>query len=106
MLVVNIAATYLSLIISSFVPSLALLFLFQGACLGLSFALGLPVFMAIPSQWFAKRRGFATGVAVSGSGIGGGISSLIIRGLLPRLGYRHTLLVSAPLVSLRFEVLK
>lgn len=93
MLVVNIGATYVSLIISSFVPSLALLFVFQGAGLGISFAIGLPIFMSFPSQWFTKRRGFATGLAVSGSGIGGGMSSLIIRGLLPRLGYRYTLLV-------------
>lgn len=53
----------------------------------------VPLFMSFPSQWFHRRRGLATGIAVSGSGIGGGISSLILRGLLPRIGYRNSMLV-------------
>ena len=98
MIAVNILSTYLSLIIASFVPSLALLFVFQGAALGVSFAIGMPLYMSFPSQWFLKRRGFATGVAVSGSGFGGGIASLILRGLLPILGYQRSLLVTADLL--------
>lgn len=35
------------------------------------------------------------GIAASGAGIGGGISSLVIRGLMPRIGYNRTLLVYA-----------
>ncbi|KAM0752647.1 MFS general substrate transporter [Meredithblackwellia eburnea MCA 4105] len=95
MIVVNIISCYLVLIISAFVNSLALLFFFQGACLGATFALGWPLFMALPAQWFKKKRGLATGVAVSGSGIGGGMSSLILRAILPKLGFRKALLVYA-----------
>lgn len=44
-----------------------------------------PLFMSLPSMWFLKRRGFATGIAVSGTGFGGAVGSLIIRSLLPKL---------------------
>lgn len=44
-------------------------------------------------QWFLKKRGLATGIALSGSGFGGGIASLLLRGILPSLGYRNALLV-------------
>lgn len=50
--------------------------------------------MTLPSQWFSKRRGLATGITVSGTGFGGGFGSLIMRGILPRLGYQNSLLVS------------
>lgn len=87
---------FISLVISAFSShSLALLFVFQGFGLGLAMSLAMPLFMSLPSQWFLKNRGLASGIAVSGAGIGGGCASLIIRGLLPSLGYQNTLLVYA-----------
>ncbi|TNY19222.1 major facilitator superfamily domain-containing protein [Rhodotorula diobovata] len=77
------------------VDSLPALFVLQGILLGIAHGISLPLFMTIPSQWFSRRRGFATGITVSGTGWGGGIASLIMRAMLPSLGYRNTLLVYA-----------
>ncbi|GAA5997971.1 uncharacterized protein JCM10292_002233 [Rhodotorula paludigena] len=77
------------------VDSLPALFVLQGILLGVAHGISLPLFMTIPSQWFSRRRGLATGITVSGTGFGGAIASLIIRGILPTLGYRNTLLVYA-----------
>ncbi|GAA6001046.1 hypothetical protein JCM10207_007387 [Rhodosporidiobolus poonsookiae] len=79
------------------------LFIIQGALLGCSQGLGMPLFMAISSQWFLKRRGLATGLATSGSGIGGGITSLILRGTIT-LGYRNAMLIYAGTSAVAFVV--
>ncbi|CEL53505.1 Monocarboxylate transporter 10 OS=Danio rerio GN=slc16a10 PE=2 SV=1 [Rhizoctonia solani AG-1 IB] len=34
---------------------------------------------ALPSQWFKKRRGLATGIVIAGAAVGGAVSSLIIQ---------------------------
>ncbi|GAA5929256.1 hypothetical protein JCM3775_002290 [Rhodotorula graminis] len=72
--------------------SLPALFVTQGVLLGISQGLGMSLFMAVPSQWFLKRRGLATGIAMSGSGIGGSIAALILRSTI-KLGYRNALLI-------------
>ncbi|GAA5864588.1 hypothetical protein JCM1840_002160 [Sporobolomyces johnsonii] len=96
MIAIGSTCSIIMLIISAcVVDSLPALFVFQGILLGLAHGISLPLFMTIPSQWFSKRRGFATGITVSGTGFGGGFASLIVRGLLPSLGYRNTLLVYA-----------
>jgi hypothetical protein len=76
--------------------------------------------MSLPSQWFYRRRGFASGVAIGGAGIGerlvdvvpeyqtklisvpsgGGVSTLLVRKLLTVVGYKKTLwYVESPLVA-------
>lgn len=97
------------------VESLPALFVVQGALLGLCHGISLPLvgrndlclsrkkrklisvsfdqFMTLPSQWFSRRRGLATGITVSGTGFGGGVYSLIMRAILPKLGYRNSLFV-------------
>jgi len=44
------------------------------------------VSMSISPQWFVKRRGFAMGVMVSGSGIGGLIMPFVMTTLNESLG--------------------
>ncbi|PBK86442.1 MFS general substrate transporter [Armillaria gallica] len=85
--------TYLCLLASAFSTKLYLVFLFQGIFLGFSHGLGMPLYMSLPSQWFLEKRGVATGLAVSGSGICGGVSSLIVRKLLSTVGFRKTMLI-------------
>ncbi|KAJ7337419.1 major facilitator superfamily domain-containing protein, partial [Mycena albidolilacea] len=84
---------YVCLIASAFATKLFEIFLFQGCLLGVSTGISMPLYMALPSQWFLHKRGLATGIAVAGAGIGGGIGSLIVRPLLSSLGYRDTILI-------------
>ncbi|KAK4053717.1 hypothetical protein OIV83_001373 [Microbotryomycetes sp. JL201] len=73
-LAVNVVSTYAVQIISAFVyKSLIGLFLAQGALLGIVMGLGLPLYLSLPSQWFKKKRGVATGLCAGGSGFGAGI---------------------------------
>jgi hypothetical protein len=42
----------------------------QGIIAGIGQGMAVPLFMSLPSQWFYKKRGFASGVAIGGAGIG------------------------------------
>ncbi|KAM0747126.1 MFS general substrate transporter [Meredithblackwellia eburnea MCA 4105] len=96
LIIVSVVSTYITFIVCSFISfSLPALFVVQGFLLGTTLGLGLPLFLALPCQYFYVRRGYATGIAASGAGFFGAIFSLIIRGLLPRLGYGRSLLVHA-----------
>ncbi|GAA5996373.1 uncharacterized protein JCM10292_007566 [Rhodotorula paludigena] len=83
--------------------SLPALFVVQGVLLGFSLGFGMSLYMALPSQWFLRRRGLATGLATSGSGIGGGVASLILRGSM-KLGYRQALLIYAAVNAFAFTL--
>ena len=96
MIAVGAVGTVLSLVTAAFCEhSLPGLFITQGVGLGFSNGLAMPLAFAIPSHWFKRRRGLATGLATSGAGLGGGISTLIIRYLLTELGPKKTLLIYA-----------
>ncbi|GAA5866030.1 hypothetical protein JCM8547_002920 [Rhodosporidiobolus lusitaniae] len=101
---VGSVATFLSLIASGLLHnSLPGLFVMQGFVLGVAQGVGMALFLAVPSQWFLKRRGLATGLATSGSGTGGGLGSLILRGTI-KLGYRNALLIYAGINGCAFLV--
>lgn len=93
LLILSTVLTYLCLLASAFSTKLYHVFLFQGIFLGFSQGLGMPLYMSLPSQWFLEKRGVATGLAVCGSGIGGGVFSLIVRKLLSTVGFRKTMLI-------------
>ncbi|KAK0447195.1 major facilitator superfamily domain-containing protein [Armillaria borealis] len=93
MIALSSVLAYAFLLASAFSTKLYHVFLFQGVLLGFAQGLGMPLYMALPAQWFLRKRGFATGLAVAGSGIGAGIGSIIIRVLLTRLGLRKAMLV-------------
>lgn len=54
--------------------------------------LAVPLFLSLPSQWFWKHRGLASGITMGGAGLGGGISVLIVRRLITQVGANKTLL--------------
>lgn len=81
MIALSSIVTYLCLLASAFSTKILHIFLFQSVFMGLAQGLGYPLYISMPSQWFLKKRGFATGLALSGSGIGAGIGSLIVRAL-------------------------
>ncbi|WVQ72307.1 hypothetical protein IAR50_001857 [Cryptococcus sp. DSM 104548] len=63
----------------------------QGMLTGFGQGLALPLFMSLPSQWFYRRRGLASGIAIGGAGLGGGTATLVCRQLLTTVGYKKTL---------------
>ncbi|KAJ1305224.1 hypothetical protein OPQ81_000253 [Rhizoctonia solani] len=69
------------------------IFLTQGILQGLGCGTLLPMIFAIPSQWFRRHRGVATGIVISGSSFGGAIPSLVVQAMLERLGFHKTLLI-------------
>ncbi|KAH9924765.1 major facilitator superfamily domain-containing protein [Fomitopsis serialis] len=62
------------------------LLLSQGIMFGIGSSLAYIPAIGLPSQWFDKRRGLATGIASSGSGIGAVILSPIVQTAIDNLG--------------------
>ncbi|QRV94460.1 major facilitator superfamily transporter [Ceratobasidium sp. AG-Ba] len=80
---------------AAFSTKLWQLFLAQGVLQGLATGLCFPFVLAYPAQWFKRRRGLAIGIVAGGSSFGGGTAALILRAMLTKLSFRHTLLVYA-----------
>ncbi|WVF66656.1 hypothetical protein IAT40_001397 [Kwoniella sp. CBS 6097] len=85
--------SWLGVFLASWSTKVWQILLTQGALSGFGFGLAMPLFMSLPSQWFYKRRGLASGIAIGGAGIGGGTSTLISRQLIISVGYQKTLLI-------------
>ncbi|KAI9341361.1 major facilitator superfamily domain-containing protein [Obelidium mucronatum] len=85
----------LGLFLSSFTTSLPLLILSQGLLFGVGASFVYFPAVSLPSQWFLTRRGLATGIAVSGSGFGGLVFSLLTARMLESIGLAWTLRVTA-----------
>ncbi|KAI8338203.1 major facilitator superfamily domain-containing protein [Chlamydoabsidia padenii] len=88
----------LGLILASFATELWHIYLSQGILFGLGATFVFSPSIGLPSQWFVKRRAFATGIAVSGSGIGGVCLSPMSQQLIIQLGYRNALRVLGALM--------
>ncbi|WRT63305.1 uncharacterized protein IL334_000210 [Kwoniella shivajii] len=84
---------WLGLFLASFSTKLWQLILTQGIIAGFGQGLAMPLFMSLPSQWFYKKRGLASGIAIGGAGIGGGTITLVARQLLTTVGHKKTLLI-------------
>ncbi|KAI8357066.1 major facilitator superfamily domain-containing protein [Mortierella sp. GBAus27b] len=85
-------------IAASFATQVWHLYLSQGFLYGLGAAMANPCILAAPSQWFVARRGMASGIGISGSGIGGLVFSVMIQKLNESIGYRWCLRVLAIIV--------
>ncbi|WVQ83075.1 hypothetical protein IAT38_005213 [Cryptococcus sp. DSM 104549] len=85
--------TWLGLFLAAWSTKLWQVMLTQGVLCGTGMGMGLPVFFSLPSQWFYKKRGLASGLAVGGAGFGGCICSLVVRQMLITIGAKYTLLV-------------
>ncbi|KAF8704612.1 Major Facilitator Superfamily, partial [Rhizoctonia solani] len=80
-------------LLAAFCTSLWSIFLTQGVLQGVGCGLLLPMVFALPSQWFSKRRGVATGFVIAGSSFGAAVPALIVQEMLTRIGFRKTLLI-------------
>ncbi|KAH9831426.1 major facilitator superfamily domain-containing protein [Rhodofomes roseus] len=70
----SIATTYWELLLS------------QGIMFGIGSSLAYIPAIGLPSQWFNKRRGLATGIASSGSGVGAVVLAPIVQAAIDGLG--------------------
>ncbi|KAK8044135.1 monocarboxylate [Apiospora rasikravindrae] len=97
-------------ICQSFCSTLWQLLLAQGLCIGIGCGALAVLSVAIPSLWFTTRLPIANGVAGIGSGLGGVIFPIMVRNLLPRIGFGWTVrsiaLVNLVLLGLANVVLR
>lgn len=90
----------LAMLLSAFsYRSLGGLFFVSGALAGTGIGAAFPLYFSLISMWFKKKRGLATGIAVGGSGIGAAFLAVVLRIMLPRIGYRNTMLVWAGMIA-------
>lgn len=89
---VSIALSSVFLVIASFFEdNVAVLLVFQGILYGITSGLAFTAVILWLPQWFNKRRGMASGVIYSGSGVGGTIFPVIFGKLLGAIGFSWTL---------------
>ncbi|KAI8092883.1 major facilitator superfamily domain-containing protein [Halteromyces radiatus] len=85
-LLIGTILTSAGLILASFSVEVWHLYMTQSLIHGMGAALLYIVSMSLSPQWFNKRRGFAMGVMVSGSGVGGLIMPFLMNELNENLG--------------------
>ncbi|KAF9572454.1 hypothetical protein EC968_009932 [Mortierella alpina] len=86
-----------SLILASFSTQLWHLYLTQGILFGIGASLAYYPSIAVPSHYFTKRRGLATGLAVSGVGVGGLVLAPLTHLLIDKFEIFWTLRILAAL---------
>ena len=79
------------LILSGFAPNLLSLYLFYGVLGGIGLGLGYIVPLAVLIKWFPDKRGFITGLAVTGFGLGALVTSPLANELIKAWGVQSTL---------------
>ncbi|KAJ3215111.1 hypothetical protein HDU67_000815 [Dinochytrium kinnereticum] len=94
MIIIGASIISIGLILGSFCTQIWQLFITQGLLTGIGSSLAYFPAVSAPSQWFLKKRGLATGIAVSGSGIGGLVLTLATQRMLESLGFAWTLRVT------------
>ncbi len=80
-------------LLTSQISSLWHLYLIWGIGIGIGSTLLLLPVMAMVPRWFTKSRGIATGLVMSGMGIGGVISPLLAQWLISDYGWRHAFII-------------
>ena len=79
-------------ILSGFAPNLSTLYLSYGVLGGIGLGFGYIVPLAVLIAWFPDRRGFITGLAVTGFGLGALVTSPLATELIKVYGVQSTLI--------------
>ncbi|KAH6576427.1 hypothetical protein BASA50_002328 [Batrachochytrium salamandrivorans] len=82
---------FISMMLASFSTALWQMIITQGLLFGIGTSLSHIPGISILPDWFIKRRGLATGIAVAGSGLGGLMLGPVLRILISNVGWRWTL---------------
>jgi OFA family oxalate/formate antiporter-like MFS transporter len=81
------------LVLSGFAPNLTALYLTYGVLGGVGLGLGYIVPLAVLIKWFPDKRGFITGLAVTGFGLGALVTSPLATHLIEAHGVQTTLVL-------------
>ena len=85
--------TGLSLLITSQTNSLWQIFLSYSLLLAIGTGGTMPVLMSVVARWFDKKRGFALGIAASGTGLGTLVVAPFAAYMISNLGWRMSYVV-------------
>jgi len=89
----------LGLVLCSTVDTLTQFYLLYGVVMGSGITcIGIVTYSAILAHWFEKKRGLASGIAVSGMGLGTFFFVPISQSFISMLGWRVTFILTAALV--------
>jgi OFA family oxalate/formate antiporter-like MFS transporter len=83
----------LGIMLSGFAPNLPALYAAHGVLGGIGLGLGYIVPLAVLIGWFPDRRGFISGLAVAGFGLGALITSPLATELIKGYGVQNTLML-------------
>jgi MFS family permease len=97
--VAGMALTGLGLAAASAAHSLAQVYAAYGLGVGLGVGLAYVPALGAVQRWFARRRGFASGIAVSGIGVGTLVMPPLAALLIQSLGWREAYLVLGVLAA-------
>ncbi|KAG8685028.1 hypothetical protein FRC08_013334 [Ceratobasidium sp. 394] len=94
----QISATVLLLVAAFLTPECKTYWQFllcQGVAIGLACGFLFGPTIAVISHWFRARRGLAFGILASGSSIGGTVLPITVRKLIPIIGFKWAMRVTA-----------
>ncbi|ELT98491.1 hypothetical protein CAPTEDRAFT_205609 [Capitella teleta] len=100
---VTIAGSFLSasgFALSAAAPNVYILYLTYGVMTGLGNGLMFLTSMVAVQHYFDRRRSLATGIAVSGSGVGTLTFGLLSRALLDGVGFQMTMIIQGSIMLL------
>jgi MFS transporter, OFA family, oxalate/formate antiporter len=98
--IVGMILTGLGLVAASMARSLTEVYLAYGLGVGLGVGCSYVPAVGAVQRWFVRRRGFASGLAVSGIGVGTLVMPPLASLLIDLLGWRHAYLVLGGLAAL------
>ncbi|KAJ1323852.1 MFS transporter MCT family solute carrier family 16 (monocarboxylic acid transporters) member 10 [Microdochium nivale] len=87
LLIAGSVLIFVGTLAQSFCTQLWHLIIAEGLCVGLGCGCLGVLSVAIPASWFTSKLPLANGIAASGSGFGGVIYPILIRQLLPTVGF-------------------
>ncbi|KAF8987655.1 hypothetical protein BGZ52_003445 [Haplosporangium bisporale] len=88
----------ISLVLASFSTKIWHLYMTQGVLFGIGASMIYYPGVAVPSQYFNRRRGLAMGIAVSGAGAGGFVLAPLTNALIDRVEVFWTLRILALMI--------